>query len=422
LNVFMLSATTITADNLRRLLSLRGISLLAALLMALLAKPVFRIQPDLGVLLTICAVWTVFGIATWLRAHLTEPRQHPVRRYELLLHLATDIILLTVFLAFCGGTANPLTALYLMPVAVAAAVLSPVLALATAGMSIVAYALLWVIAVPITVEDVDAAMQMHLAGMWLTFVLAALLLVGIVARMSAALRDRDRHLAAAREHSLRSERIAALGSLAAGAAHSLGTPLNTLMLLADEIAAGAPAGSDLATDARELRHQVIRCREIVDGVLTEAGVAGAGEVSVPLESWMHQLMQNFRRLRSDCVPVLGIDPGLAQRKLHPEVTLAQTLTDLLDNAADACPDNVALSIEAAGNDQAMFRIVDKGPGFSNQALTRVRRSPWSGKPHGMGLGLYLAQATAERLGGSLECRNLDAGAEVTLRIPLAALT
>ena len=415
----MLTSATTTADNLRRMLALRAISLLAALLMALLAKPLFHILPDLDALLTICAVWAVFGIATWLRT--LRPDSRAVQRHELLLHLATDIILLTVFLAFCGGTANPLTALYLMPVAVAAALLSPTLAFATAATAVAAYALLWKVAVPITVEDMDAAMQMHLAGMWLTFVLSALLLVGVVARMSTALRTRDQHLAAARERSLRAERIGALGGLAAGAAHSLGTPLNTLTLLAEEIAADAPTGSQLAADADELLIQVTRCREIIDGLLSETGLARSGPESLQLESWLNDVIQSFRRLRGDCTPTLQIDAGLAQRLIHPDAALRQTLLDLLNNAADSCAVGVKLHVEFDDSEHVIFSVTDAGPGFSASALVHAGREPWSDKENGMGMGLYLASAAAERLGGDIGFRNLAPGAEVRLRIPIEAL-
>lgn len=412
----MLTTPVISADNLRRLLVLRGISLLVALVMALLAKPLFHILPDLRILLTICGLWAVFGAATWLRTG----RKHPVRRYELLLHLATDLVLLTAFLAFCGGTANPLTALYLMPVAAAAALLPRAFAWAAALAAIVAYALLWIVAVPITVEDTDAAMQMHLAGMWLTFGLSAMLLVGIVARMSAALREREQRLAAAREHTLRDERIVALGSLAAGAAHQLGTPLNTATLLADEIAAAAADGSDMASDAQELRAQIDRCREIVKGLVTEAGMAQSTE-AMTVSAWVETVIRQFRHLRGDCVPVVDIRDDLGKEMLHPETTLTQSLTDLLDNAADVSPGQVSLTFESPNGIEINIAVRDTGGGFSSAALSHIGRTPWSDKPHGMGLGLYLAHATAERLNGTLTCRNTGHGAEVLLRLPLPAI-
>lgn len=416
----MLVTPAISADNLRRLLFLRGVSLLAALVMALLAKPLFHILPDLGALLTICGLWALFGAATWLRTVLPQSSRYPVKGYELLLHLGVDLILLTSFLVFCGGTANPLTALYLMPVAVAAAVLPFAFAWAMAAIAILAYALLWVIAVPITVEDMDAAMQMHLAGMWLTFGLSAALLVGIVARMSAALREREQRLAAARERSLRDERIIALGSLAAGAAHRLGTPLNTATLLADEIAANAHATDDIASDAQELRAQLDRCREIVKELLTEAG-AGKPNEAITVSEWITRAVTDFRHLRGDCIPVVDIRGGLGNRPLRPETTLAQSLADLLDNAADASPENVSLIMEPDGDTGVIIIIRDAGNGFSTAALSHIGREPWSDKVQGMGLGLYLASAAAERLGGTLECRNTATGADVVMRLPTLVL-
>lgn len=414
----MLATPAISADNLRRLLVLRGISLLAALAMALLARPLFHIQPNLDALLAICAVWLVFGASTGLRTR----RPLPPRRHELLLHLAADLALLTLFLAFCGGTANPLTALYLMPVAAAAALLPYAYAWTIAAGAIAAYALLWVLAVPITVEDVEAAMRMHLAGMWLTFGLSAALLVGIVARMSAALRERERQLAAAREQSLRNERIVALGSLAAGAAHRLGTPLNTAILLADEIASNAASADivDIVEDARELHTQIARCREIINDLLVEAGAANATE-AISVATWLTRLGSGLRRLRGDCTPAIQIRGDLGERLLCPEAALTQSLIDLLNNAADASPTRVSLTLSAYGEKEAIIAVRDGGSGFSSAALARAGREPWSDKPHGMGLGLYLARATAERLGGTLECRNTGNGAEVELRLPLAAM-
>lgn len=411
----MPATAAVSADNLRRLLTLRGISLLAALAMALLAKPLFHILPDLATLLAICALWAIFGAITWRRS--IPP--HALGSREMQLHLALDLLLLTVFLVFSGGTANPLAALYLMPVAAAAALLPSPFAWATAAAATAAYALLWVLAVPVTVEDVAAATQMHLTGMWLTFGLSVILLVGIVARMSETLRERERLLAAAREHSLRDERIVALGSLAAGAAHQLGTPLNTATLLAGEIAANAPAQSGIASDANELRTQLDRCREIIQALLAEADMAHERE-AIAVSAWLTGIVTRFRRLRGDCTPTIDIRDGLAERRLHPETTLTQSITDLLDNAADASPGAVSLRLTSDGT-TAVIAIRDDGSGFSAQALAQAGHKPWSGKPHGMGLGLYLARATAERLGGTLECRNTDAGAEVVLRLPLASL-
>jgi two-component system sensor histidine kinase RegB len=347
-------------------------------------------------------------------------RRQPIGETEAFVHLGLDGLLLTLWLAFSGGVANPLTALYLLPVAAAAALLPTAFAWATAAFSSLAYGLLWLVAVPITVEDATRVAELHLVGMGLTFVLSALLIVGIVGRMSAGLRERDRRLAAARERALVDERIVALGSLAAGAAHALGTPLNTMTLLAEEIAANAPAVGTLGEDAQELRVQVERCRDIVSGLLEEANISSANHRQETLADWMTRLLRHFRHRRPETLPILDIDPELAQQHSQPEPTISQALNDLLNNAADASSGQVRLHLERQGQELA-FRVQDEGPGFSAEALRHAGRIPYSNKAHGMGLGLFLTRATAERLGGRLELRNLNPGAEACLYLPLTAL-
>lgn len=401
-----------SSDNLRRVVMLRAIALGAALVVLMLASPLFQVHVDTLALSLICLLWAAFCGVTWRQA------QQPAAQSGRLLfwHLLADVVLLTLFLIYSGGTANPLTALYLMPVAAGAALLSGAGSWIIAGSAFAAYALLWVFALPIVVEDVDAAMQMHLAGMWLTFGLSAALLIGIVARMSAALREREQRLADARERALRDERIVALGNLAASAAHRLGTPLNTALLLADEIA--VVKDEQLAADARELRVQLTRCREIVQTLVRDAMHTGAATLSI--EQWMQRVVTDLRLLRSECAPATDLRDGLGPRLVQPDIALTQTLVDLLDNAARAAPDDVRILVRAEGED-VIIAISDKGPGFPPQALAHAGRAPWSDKPEGMGLGLYLAHATVERLGGTLECRNRDVGAEVFLRLPATAL-
>ncbi|WP_145840433.1 sensor histidine kinase [Denitratisoma sp. DHT3] len=408
-------AAPLSSDNLRRLTLLRVAALAAALTFTGLAVPVLGILPSLPVLFGLCGLWALFALGVWLRQ-----RRHAVGEREACIHLSIDGLLLTAWLAFSGGVANPLTALYLLPVAAAAALLPPTFAWAMAGLSSIAYGLLWLVAMPITVEDANRVAELHLLGMGLTFVLSALLIVGIVGRMGAALRERDRRLAAARERALVDERIVALGSLAAGAAHALGTPLNTMTLLAEEIAANAPAAGTLGEDAQDLRLQVERCRDIVSGLLEEANVSSARNRPETLEAWMTRLLRHFRHRRPETLPVLDIPPELACRRALPEPTLSQALNDLLNNATDASADQVRLRLELRG-DELIFRIQDGGPGFSAEALRHAGRTPYSGKTHGMGLGLFLTRATAERLGGRLELRNLNPGAEACLRLPLSTL-
>jgi two-component system sensor histidine kinase RegB len=402
----------IAPDNQRRVLVLRLSALIATTAMTLLAEPLFQILPPFTVLLAICGVWAAFSAVIWMW------RSHEIGERGLFLQLGCDISFLTLWLIFCGGTANPLTALYLLPVATAGMLLRPILAWAAVLLTVIAYSLLWVVAVPITVIDVEQAMQMHLAGMWLTFTLSAVLLVSIIARISHALRDRERRLAAARERILRDERIVALGSLASGAAHALGTPLNTLTLLADEIFSAAGNSATLREDALELRAQVERCHETVRTLLTDAGIGEEGPLA--LNIWLDCIISDFRQRRPEATPRLEISTPASRLQIVRDGSLAQAINNLLENAADTCSDGITLTADLVGI-HIVIRVTDHGPGFSATALQHIGHEPWSDKDTGMGIGLFLAAAVTERLGGRLQFCNTGTGAEARLELPADAL-
>ena len=129
----------------------------------------------------------------------------------------------------------------------------------------------------------EGALSLHLWGMLVAFVVAALLTAYFVVRLSAAIERRDAEIAAMREQATRTERLAALTTLAAGAAHELATPLGTIAIAATELEralarqdAGAAA---LRDDARLIRAEVERCRRILDQMASDAGET-AGEAPV----------------------------------------------------------------------------------------------------------------------------------------------
>jgi len=107
----------------------------------------------------------------------------------------------------------------------------------------------------------------HLVGMWIAFVIAAGLITFFTGKISDALRKRDRDVLTLQEQVAKSERLASLVTLAAGAAHELGTPLGTIAIVAGELEhyAGNIARNDaVLVDSRLIRSEVERCRRILE--------------------------------------------------------------------------------------------------------------------------------------------------------------
>lgn len=141
------------------------------------------------------------------------------------------------------------------------------------------------------------ATRLHLLGMWLTFVVSAAMLAGFVVRMTL-IRERDAELAAAREQALRDERIMAIGTLAAGAAHELGTPLGTMALLAGELARDPQLPAAAREDVALLRQQIGICKEIIGGLARRAGAERLENTDIqPVDRWLSTLRQRWHALR-----------------------------------------------------------------------------------------------------------------------------
>lgn len=411
-------------DDLRRLQWLRDFAIAALALAVIIARPLFHTLipwlPAFGLL----ALWALISIATWIRLR----RPSAASKRELLLHIALDLVMLTVLLAVSGGPANPLTALYLPPIAIAAAVLSVRQAWSIALLGVAAYSLLWKFSLALTVEDVERAMQMHLTGMWLTFAASALLIAGFISRITLALRQREQQLAAAREQALRDERIVALGNLAAGAAHELGTPLATMAVIAGELTHEPNLPADVQTDIQLLQQQITACKNIISSLAARAGVERSEDAkALPIDIWLEQLVARWRAMRPQVAPRLQLvaKNKASAPRIFIETTLEQALLNLFNNAADVSPDEVSILAQwHAEAQQLQIDILDRGPGMDDQLLTQAGKNFFSTRQEGMGIGLFLAHAALERHGGSIQMMSRDdgaAGTQVRVRLPLPGL-
>jgi hypothetical protein len=114
---------------------------------------------------------------------------------ELFGELCVDLAALAILLYLSGGAANPLISFLLVPVAVAALSLPGALTAAVAMLAVALYTLLMWQFLPLAVGDAERATRLHLAGMWLTFVVSAAMIAWFVARMTASIRERDSRLA-----------------------------------------------------------------------------------------------------------------------------------------------------------------------------------------------------------------------------------
>ncbi len=261
---------------------------------------------------------------------------------------------------------------------------------------------------------------MHVLGMWLTFVIAAGLIAYFGTTMTAMLRARARALAAAREANLRNEQIIAVATLAAGTAHELSTPLGSIAVIAGEL--NADASPHQRSDIELIVAQIDVCKEILRR-LRDAATPTRARAMQRIDEFIDDVRERFQLLRPTVKIEFRLDGDPPIPSISADPTLDQAILNLLNNAADASPHAVECAARWTAQ-QMVLDIHDRGPGFdtASRALDRYA-APADGSTEtaeGMGMGLLLANATVERLGGSVHIADRDGGGTwVQVVLPLA---
>ncbi len=346
--------------------------------------------------------------------------------FEISLHLLFDMLVFTWLLYWTGGSANPFVSAYLVPVAAAAAFGSLRYALALGLVSVGLYSFLMVRYVPLPPMNgrFGGDFSLHLFGMWLSFLMSAAITIGFVSGLARLARQREIALKKAEQESINNQHMVALGALAAGAAHELGTPLSNVAMLADEIIQADGDKNEIVELVHSLKSQLKICQSQIGILRDQAKHAQDPEtLTGDVMEFIHGVLERFKAMRSEMVIRVNEHPLTGDIGYDP--ALSQTLLNLLNNAADASSNNDSDLIEVGYRMRGLdliFWIDDFGVGLSEEQLALVGSVPFSTKHSGVGIGLLLSRANIDRIGGSLRLFNREitgrSGARTEIVIPL----
>jgi signal transduction histidine kinase len=239
--------------------------------------------------------------------------------------------------------------------------------------------------------------------------------------MAQRLAARERELRAQGEALLRSERLAAIGRIAAQITHEIRNPLSSISLNAEELGERAP-------DARELCDAIVREVDRLTGITEEylrfARLPKPQLQRADVNETVRDLLDFVRpELEAGGVQVTAsLSPGVP-RVLADVAQLRQLLLNLLRNAREAMPSGGSLHV-ATRSDEGLvsLEIQDTGQGISPERMERIFDPFFTTKARGTGLGLAMAQEIAQEHGGQLLCESVvGEGAVFTLRLPAAPL-
>ncbi|MEW6434762.1 MAG: ATP-binding protein [Myxococcota bacterium] len=373
------------------------------------------IRVHVGWVLAMPALGLVSNAAAWAwhrRAHATEG--------SLLALMLTDTALTTLYFFLTGGPFNPFTTLYLVNIVLGTLVLSRTRQWVQVGASLLGFAsLFWLERLaPDSLELPNHAqlMRLHLTGMLLAFAAAAAFIVTFMQRVQSALKARDVELESARK-------LAALTTLAAGAAHELATPLGTIAVVSKELEralAKVTLPDGALDDVRLVRAQVDRCRDILQGMSVSSGeLAGEPVTRFSAAAWLGDALKDVKGAERVALPEQARLDGVEVE--GPRAALAQALKNLVKNALEATPGDGRVTVAFRSDGDALtLAVSDQGPGIPAEVLSRVGEPFFTTKEpgRGMGLGVFLARTLAEQLGGRLSFESREgAGTTAHFTVP-----
>jgi len=375
---------------------------------------------DFQLPLTACALVISAAVSVNLVTTIMNPPEKRLSERGTLLSLFFDLAQLVALLMLTGGLNNPFSMLIVVTVTISASTLrlGSTLLLGTAAIG--AIPLLLYGHLPLVQADgsVFAVPPLYAWGF------SAALTIGVVflalyARRVAVEGDRMAEALGATQTALaREQRLAAIGGIAAAAAHELGTPLATIKLTAGELVRDLAGDPDLAEDARLIRREAERCGAIMAD-LSRSGRDDAHLRAAPAATVVEEAAaphaDRGKRLVIRIDGIAAEAAGEAQPLLLRRPELIHGLRNMIQNAVDFAASTVWIDI-AAGENGLRIAVGDDGPGFSPDMLPRLgepyvsSRSRGShagaaGAYEGMGLGLFIARTLLERTGARIAFAN-----------------
>jgi two-component system sensor histidine kinase RegB len=406
---------TLRYIRLDTLVRLRWLAVLGQTAAVLVVADGFDFDVPYWACLAVIAVYASVNVVLRLRFRWNQ-RLEPVHAAWL---LALDIVELAVLLFLTGGLQNPFSFLLAGPVLISAAALPKRLTLILGGLVFVCAAILmrWYYPLPWPEEEHLDIPQLYMAGVWISLMLA----IGYISIYAWQITEESRQLSEAlnatelvlaREHYLTQ-----LDGLAAAAAHELGTPLSTILLVARELERQLeqrqidPDSPRFAEDIRLLREQAQRCRVIL-GKLTELPAPGEPFEQMKLSALIEEVVAPNRGAGVAIeVEIARDDPAEPVGARNPAVLYG--LGNILENAVDFARERVEVKATWTDEDVAV-EVSDDGSGFPPEIIDRMgepyvtsergRRMRGREMP-GLGLGFFIAKTLLARSGARISLRN-----------------
>ncbi len=334
-----------------------------------------------------------------------------IRDFHASIVLIYDLIQLSFLLYLTGGISNPFIILLIIPTIVSSTFLSMGTTIILGMFTVISIFLLTIFHYPLPgLHEHGVTFPVYyLFGVIISIIIGLVFLSYFGIRFSGEVKKRSDALAKLKEIVAKEYELELLGGQAAAAAHSLGTPLATITVIAKELKKEIGLDPKFSKDIDLLISQSKRCGEILKQIAQKKIVEDKFIGSLKLEDLLEEIIRSFRENTSKEI-ILNLDNDKNKFYTKRTAEIIFGLRNFIGNAVKFSKSKVEI-IVVSDEQKLNIQIIDDGPGFPEDIIEFLgepyikSKSTETISNSGTGLGTFLGKTLLERQGAVLSFNN-----------------
>ncbi len=382
------------------LIKIRWIAILGQLFAILFVAFIIRIKiPFFEALIII-----LLSVVVNFYSYFEERKNKNINNIKAFLFLLFDTLQLGFLLFLTGGIINPFSILILAPVITSASYLPALLTIILSTISIVIIIVLNFYFIPLDLGQNFLIPEIYNFGVVISLVITVIFIAIYAYLFASSSRKLSNALSASKLQILNQKKINEIGSLSAAAAHELGTPLNTIFLILNDLIKDRKLNEDqnISKDIKLLKSQAERCKLILKKLSQNPlKLKDKFLEKVKISDLIKINFEKFNKNKK--LKIIEINEE-AQFEIIFKDEIMYAIGNIIQNAIFHSKKIVLVELDYLKN-YVIIKISDDGNGFPKDIIDKLGEPYISKNNNGMGLGIFISKNLIENTGGKISFYN-----------------
>ena len=339
-------------------------------------------------------------------SYYEERRNKTISNLKAFSFLLFDTLQLGILLFLTGGILNPFSILILAPVITSASYLPASLTVILSSISIFIIIILNFYFIPLHLTSELILPEIYYIGLVSSLIITVIFIAIYAYLFARSSRQISNALSASKLQILNQKKITEVGSLSAATAHELGTPLNTIFLILNDLLKDQKLKNDknIFKDIVLLKSQADRCKEILEKLSQNPlKLKDKFLEKVKLTDLIKINFDKFNKNKN--IKIIENFEGEEPEIIYKD-EIMYSLGNIIQNAIKYSIRNITVELIYL-NKKVNIKIIDDGPGFTKDIIDKIGEPYISKNNQGMGLGIFIAKNLIENMGGKVVFDNTE---------------